>query len=265
MHLVREPIYQQLSTQLRQLARRTGPGGRFPAERDLARIFGVSRATANKAVASLVGEGVLVSRKGLGTFVADLSPSGPMRYDLRSLVSFTERAKASGRVPATRVLTFEPADPPAVVREALGDQPLLHVVRLRLADEVPLILEDRWVVRSLCPAITEADARGSLYGYWVDTVGLAITGAEQTVTAVAASAFEARWLGLNAGEPALCVTAVGRVGDGGVGGRGRRLWWERTLYRADRYVFEATLSGVGGRGAVGGAVVERTGGEQMRS
>lgn len=248
MQLVRDPIYQQLAAALRVLAAQLGPATRFPAERALAERYGVSRATANKAVAALVGEGVLVHRKGLGTFVA-ARPAGVevMRYDLRELVSFTERAKAAGKTPLTRVLHFETEPPPPVVAAHLGATPLLHLLRLRLADDVPLILEDRYVVRELCPAMTRSDAEGSLYAYWSDHVGLRITDAVQTVTAAAASSAEAAQLGLQPGEPVLCVTAVGNVD---VSGGRRPLWWERTLYRADLYVFEATLSGLGGRGVV---------------
>lgn len=249
MQLVREPIYQQLAEALRRLARDLGPDARFPPERALASRFGVSRATTNKAVAALIAEGVLVGRKGLGTFVAPPrnDDHGRMRYDLRALVSFTERARAAGRSPQTRVLKFAVETPPPAVTESLGEAPLLHVIRLRLADEVPLILEDRYIVRTLCPRMTHADAEASLYAYWTDRLRLTIADAHQTVTAEAASATEASCLGVDAGAPVLCVTAVGRVEQGG---RRCPLWWERTLYRADRYVFDATLAGLGGRGVV---------------
>ncbi|MFN9913156.1 MAG: GntR family transcriptional regulator, partial [Pirellulaceae bacterium] len=45
---------------------------RFLTEREIADRFGVSRPTANKALASLVSEGLLEFRRGVGTFVQRL-------------------------------------------------------------------------------------------------------------------------------------------------------------------------------------------------
>ena len=42
----------------------------IPGERDLARMLGISRVTVRKAFADLVAEGILVQRRGSGTFVA---------------------------------------------------------------------------------------------------------------------------------------------------------------------------------------------------
>jgi DNA-binding GntR family transcriptional regulator len=100
--LVREPIYQQLNQALRERIRsgEFGVGDQFLTERQIGDQFNVSRATANKALSNLVSEGVLEFRKGVGTFLR----GGILDYDLRSLVSFTEKARAAGMVPATRVL-----------------------------------------------------------------------------------------------------------------------------------------------------------------
>jgi GntR family transcriptional regulator len=104
MGLVREPIYQQLNEALRGLIRsgQVKPGAQFLTEREVGRRFTVSRPTANKALASLVSEGLLEFRKGIGTFVRE----GTLSYDLRALVSFTDKARAAGRKPSTRVIAF---------------------------------------------------------------------------------------------------------------------------------------------------------------
>ena len=97
--IVREPIYQQLCRILRDLARsgEFTAGEKFLTEREIASRFNVSRATANKALSSLVSEGALEFRKGMGTYVRP----GLIGYDLRALVSFTKKAKAAGKKPST--------------------------------------------------------------------------------------------------------------------------------------------------------------------
>src|SRR6185503_9037917 len=103
--IVRQPIYQQLNQALRSLlgSGEFKTGARFLTEREVSLRFEVSRATANKALSNLVSEGILEFRKGVGTFVR----GGVLDYDLRSLVSFTGKAAASGKRATTRVLAFD--------------------------------------------------------------------------------------------------------------------------------------------------------------
>ncbi len=71
----------------------------FLTERQICERFDVSRATANKALSNLVVEGVLEFKKGVGTFVR----GGVLDYDLRALVSFTDKASVAGKRPTTRL------------------------------------------------------------------------------------------------------------------------------------------------------------------
>ena len=100
--LVKAPIYQQLNQLLRDLIREGEfkPGEQFLTERQICDRFDVSRATANKALSNLVAEGVLEFRKGVGTFLR----GGILDYDLRALVSFTEKALSAGKTPSTKII-----------------------------------------------------------------------------------------------------------------------------------------------------------------
>ena len=156
--LVRSPVYQQLNQRLRAaLAADYRSGDQFLTERQVAEKFQVSRATANKSLASLVSEGFLEFRKGLGTFVR----RDVIDYDVRSLVSFTEKARAAGKKPSTELLTFgklKASEADESVRTALdveGDSLVWEMERVRLADSVPVILEHRYVVHRHCPKLTK--------------------------------------------------------------------------------------------------------------
>src|SRR5205823_2662629 len=46
------------------------PGSRLPSERELARIFGVSRLAVREAASRLAARGLVVVRRGAGSFVA---------------------------------------------------------------------------------------------------------------------------------------------------------------------------------------------------
>ena len=188
-------------------------------------------------MASLVSEGLIEFRRGVGTFVR----RDVIDYDVRSLVSFTEKARVAGKQPSTDLITFgeiSAREVPATVTEALGaggDAVLWEIERVRLADDVPVIYEHRFVPKAMCPKLTRSQAAGSLYQTWTETHGLHIAGADEVIRALLLNKSEAQHLRVSVRSPGLEVTAVGYVYEQ------RPLWWERTLYRGDQYEFRSRL------------------------
>ncbi len=66
--------YQETKEQIRQMAAAMEPGQPFPNRNALARECGVARVTVERAISELIGEGVLVSKDGSGTYVAQRNP-----------------------------------------------------------------------------------------------------------------------------------------------------------------------------------------------
>jgi len=235
-------FHQRLIEQLRALIREGdfAPGAQFLTERDIAERFKTSRPTANKALSSLVSQGLLEVRRGAGTFVRE----SVLDYDLERLVSFTDKALAAGKKPGTSLLEFRKLTaaeaPPAV---ALGlkvraEEPLIYMERIRLADGAPVIYERRHVVASLCPQMTRSDAKGSLYSCWTEKCGLEISGAEEVIHAVNAAKNQAAHLRVPIGTACFEIVATGFANDE------KPLWQETTLYRADVYEFRNRISGL---------------------
>jgi len=240
MTLVRKPIYQQLNQALREMIQNGEfkQGEQFLTERQISERFKVSRATANKALSNLVSEGVLEFRKGIGTFLR----GSVFNYDLRTLASFTEKARSCGKKPSTRVLAFETipsSKADASVRTALNvnsKKKLHYMERLRLADKTPIILERRYISAELCLELTRRDCSGSLYLLFKEQFGLTVTEAKQAICAENLKASDAEHLGVASGTAALLVECVGFIE------QERPLWHERTLYRADQYAFYTHVS-----------------------
>ncbi|EPJ46280.1 MAG: hypothetical protein OFPI_34250 [Osedax symbiont Rs2] len=71
-----QPLYQQLSAQIRQLLqdRRLSPGEQLPSSRKLAQLLGVSRTSTLNAYNQLMAEGMLISKPAVGIFVSALNP-----------------------------------------------------------------------------------------------------------------------------------------------------------------------------------------------
>lgn len=61
--------FQRLQVELAALIAATQPGERLPAEPELSRRLGVSRATLREAMRSFEGQGLIRRRQGVGTFV----------------------------------------------------------------------------------------------------------------------------------------------------------------------------------------------------
>src|SRR6266542_814967 len=66
------PLYLQIQGMIREAIKSGAltPSSGIPAERDLAVDYGVSRITFRKSLEDLVEEGLLIRRRGAGTFVA---------------------------------------------------------------------------------------------------------------------------------------------------------------------------------------------------
>ena len=127
-------------------------GEKFLTEREISERFDVSRVTANKALLSLVNEGILSIRKGIGTFITDTSMESKFPGEF---TSFTNRALAAGKKPSTILLRFEHAsakDLPSRVRhntKVADTEDVIILERLRLADQVPMILERHYFLSRL--------------------------------------------------------------------------------------------------------------------
>lgn len=231
-------FHQQLIEKLRKLlrGRQFDPGEKFLTEREIAERFKTSRPTANKALSSLVSAGLLEIRQGAGTFVRE----SVLDYDLQRLVSFTDKARAAGRKPGTRVITLRKVTEPeiAATLHLEADEPLWLLERVRLADNQPLIFERRHVVAAFCPRITKTEAAGSLYAFWTKKCGLSIAGATETIRAVNTNKVQAAHLCVCEGAACLQVVATGHLADG------KALWHEETLYRSDVYEFRNQLGGL---------------------
>ena len=88
-------MLEEVVVQLREMIQRgeLRPGDRLPPERDLAKLFGVSRPTLRAAIRSLAAVGVLQARQGAGTFVVTAKglpalDSSPLRL-MAALHGFT--------------------------------------------------------------------------------------------------------------------------------------------------------------------------------
>src|SRR6201988_4143160 len=100
------PAYQRIQgTIIRRLELgQLKPGDLVDSERELAKIHGVSLMTARHALAGLEREGMVVRRRGAGTFVA------PPKIHFNKLMSYTEQMSVRGLGVSSRLLSLNVID-----------------------------------------------------------------------------------------------------------------------------------------------------------
>src|SRR5713226_4658565 len=112
------PMYYQIMNQLREKisAGEYTVDSALPPERELVESYQVSRMTIRQAISELVNEGILVGRRGIGTFVAPPKIEQP----LNRLTSFTEDMAQRGMQGGSRRVSFKEIVPGPAVRKTRG-------------------------------------------------------------------------------------------------------------------------------------------------
>jgi GntR family transcriptional regulator len=227
------PLYYQLAELIREqiLQGEFQPGDQLPAERLLSEQHGISRMTTRQAITYLVRDGVLVARHGLGTFVAEPK----LTYDALHLLGFTEEIMRRGGKAVSRLLEQRvvPALPhtAAELRIAPGDA-VVKIVRLRLSDATPLLLETIFVPVAICPALQHEDmAQRSLYGVLEQQCGLILKRARQTLEATVANDYERQLFDIALATPMILLEGV--TADE----QNRPVEYFKAVYRGDRFKF----------------------------
>ena len=81
-------LFEQLAEEIK--SGRLAPGARLPTEQALTRAARVSRTVVREAVAALRAEGLVITRQGVGAFVADQAQQAPFRLDPERMQSLEE-------------------------------------------------------------------------------------------------------------------------------------------------------------------------------
>jgi GntR family transcriptional regulator len=201
----RVPRYHRIAEALRERIRvgELASGARLDNQRQLAKSFGVTLMTLRQALELLEREHLITRRHGLGTFVA--APS--IDYDILQLRRFAGDLSAKGEHVATRLLGTRFAAADRRVAEALrlaGRPRVLVLERLRLVDEHLMSLQRSFLPSPLGDEVIRADlALTPLHQVLEFKLGVVVTRASETVSAVRLGRREARDLGCRAGVPAF--------------------------------------------------------------
>jgi len=205
------------------------PGDKLGTERELAAELSVSRSTLRQVLAVLAQSGVVrrVPGRAGGTFVAH----SKVDRDLSVIVGLPEYLRRQGFVAGTQVLsaTMTGADDLTGTQlDIAAGSLVVDIVRIRLADAVPISLERVRLPADLVPGLLELPLGGSIYDLLERHYAMAPQDVVEHLEVVEASADEAALLGIAEGAPLLAITRTSRTADGVA------FEFSNDLFRADR-------------------------------
>ena len=232
-NLSTKPLYAQLAAQIESLIRSGDlkAGELLPSEPELCGALGISRSTVRLALAHLEEEGLLVRRRGKGTYVSNPKLLRP----LSRLCSFTQQMAELGVQSTSKMLDFAVLDgddeelPPGFTGKTF------KIVRLRLTDGRPFMADTAFVPAHIAPALTGGALEGrSLYDVVQEMTGLAPYRAHETYEAVKLTCEEAQLLEAES-RAAFLVKRVSKMKSGAM------FETASMLIRGDRCRLAATL------------------------
>lgn len=204
----------------------------IPPEEQLARDFGVSRMTANKAIRELVHGGYLVRHPGLGTFVTDRKAESSL-LEIHNIADEVRGREHAYRNDVIRRAAIAADDEVALRLGVRLDTTVFHTILVHRENGVPIQLEDRYVNPQWVPHYLATDfARHTPNEVLV--AACPISDMEHVVEALHVDGQAAEWLEIDPAEACLSMARRTWSGD-------RLISYARLVYPGGRYRLRSAL------------------------
>lgn len=207
---------------------------KLPSEREFCEKYDVSRITVRQTLQELEKEGYIYKQHGKGTYVA------PKKFgqQLFTVYSFTEEMKRLDKNPETKVLSFELIKPKDRIRTALHLGPedeVYKIMRLRLADSVPMLLETSYLPAAKFPFLTkEALKKKPMYYVFEEDYSIKVERAIEQFHASNIDEKTAKLLKINQGEACMNIKRSTYFHD-------EVVEYTETVARGDQFFYTAEL------------------------
>ncbi|MGL5541407.1 MAG: GntR family transcriptional regulator [Erysipelotrichaceae bacterium] len=177
-------------------------GGKLPTEEELIEQYQVSRNTLRKAIDTLTRKGYVMPIQGSGLFIRRSNFEGCITLDnFRGLTQDIAHDQLE-----SIVLEFSETQADEAIAEKLHcaiGTPIYIIVRLRIVNGIPYVVEYSWYNGLLVPGLNQDIARASIYQYVSAALNKEIGFVDRMIRADKLSAKDATLLGLEEGDPAL--------------------------------------------------------------
>lgn len=188
---------------------------KLPHGSALAREFNCSELTIKKALDILVKDGLVVRKRGSGSFIKrPLSPNA-----FQHLNGSKANTEGQGLQLETVVLSYDVEAANEFLSDRLncqvGDM-LHHIIRVRIIDGRPTALEDTYMPINIISGLTMQHIEDSIYEYIRDGLQLKIHSSMFDITVVDANKLELEQLKLKQGDKVVNVEQVVYLDNGDI-------------------------------------------------
>ena len=182
----------------------------LPKQEELAEEFSVSKITVKSALDLLEREGFVYKESGLGTKVlSNLTLLGQHDSPVNSFAGLSAE-NGSDRV-SSKIIKFEVAFPSADLCEKLNldeNDPVYEIIRLRLLDDEPLVIEHTYMPVSQVPALSKKILEGSIYSYLHKKLHIKFGGVFRRIKADLPDEYDRQYLGASETTPILEIEQI---------------------------------------------------------
>ena len=140
--------------------------------------------------------------------------------------------------PGSQTLEFRrrrPSGRPRAGSASRSATPCSTFTRLRLADDMPMVVERTTLPGSYVPGLEAEDLSGSLYELLTNRYGIELVSGTSKLEPVMPDAKTAEWLNIPGTQPCLALHGIS------FDRRERVFEYTSAVYRGDRYAFTAEL------------------------
>jgi len=210
--------YEEITENIRNgiLSGKYNPNEQLPLEKEMCEYYGVSRITIKKAVDELVIQGLIIKRRGSGTFVKAVGGSDVQELSMaKQFEGFSETNK--DKKVSSKIVKFEVIHPTEEIATKLKitcDDFVYYTVRTRYADDEPYVIDYTYMPIGLIPGIKNDILLNSIYNYIEKDLKLKIKSAHRIIRAILPNELEQEWLKIESNFPILEVEQVGFLDNG---------------------------------------------------
>ena len=229
--------YEKIAEDLREdiLRGKYQSGEQLALEKEMCAQYKVSRITIKRAVDALVSQGLVVKRRGSGTFIKSLKDEDVKELGMANQFSGFAATYRDRKV-ETDILRFDIVHPDEAVAAKLQittEDVVYDIIRVRKLDGEPVVIEYTKMPIQLIPGIKKSVLETSIYAYIEKKLKFKIQSAHRTVKADMPTAEEKKALQIEGILPILEVEQVAFLDDG--------LPFEYSVsrHRGDRNVFRS--------------------------
>lgn len=211
------------------------PNEQLPFEKELCERFNVSKMTVKKALDLLVTEGLIVKRRGSGSFIKDITKDEIQeiieKKQFSGLTNTNLGLEVTSKILDFRIVNAD-KDVAGVFKIEVDDFVYL-IHRVRFVEGVPLVIEKTYIPLVIAQGLKKSDVKGSIYNFLQKKLQLKIQSAHSTVRAKKCDECDKENLLLSDDEPIIEVERVGYLENGKV------FEYSFSRHRYDKFEFKA--------------------------